>query len=166
MAKSHFHDYKKDASACTIRYMKLEETTVIAASAAAVWAVYEDVEAWPEWTGAIVAAKALDANSLAIGHRFRLEQPRIGELMWEITELEPGVSWKWLHHSPGGSTEAWHELTESDEGTVTRAGVTHHGLFGNMSGLILARATRRFLRMEVDNLKIRVEGGARDEPNP
>lgn len=141
--------------------MKLEETTEIASPPGAVWAVYADVERWPEWSGAVKSVKALDDNSLAVGNRFRIDQPRIGALTWEITEVDPGVSWTWVHHSPGGSTEAWHELTETASGTVARAGIIHHGLFGNMSGLLLGRATRRFLKMELDGLKVEVEGGPR-----
>ena len=37
------------------------------------------------------------------GKRFEIKQPRLPKLVWEVTEVEPGVSWTWRQRSPGGT---------------------------------------------------------------
>ena len=57
----------------------------VAVPAAAVWAVYADVERWPEWTASITRIEALDGPELAVGKRFAIKQPRLPRLVWEIS---------------------------------------------------------------------------------
>ena len=75
-----------------------------------VWEVFGDVERWPEWTASVTRLVALDGPGLAVGKRFEIKQPRMPKLVWEVTEVDPGVSWTWVQRSPGGCDLARHEV--------------------------------------------------------
>ncbi|HEX8519491.1 MAG TPA: SRPBCC family protein, partial [Pseudonocardia sp.] len=68
--------------------MITEGRVEVAASAAAVWSVFADVERWSEWTGSVDRLVALDGPGLEVGRRFAISQPRFPRLVWEVTEVD------------------------------------------------------------------------------
>ena len=72
----------------------------IDASAGVVWDVFVDVERWPEWTASVERIVALDGPAIEVGNRFEIKQPRMPTLVWEVTEVRPGVSWTWRQRYP------------------------------------------------------------------
>ena len=54
------------------------------------------------------------ARSIEVGRRFEIKQPRMPKLVWEVTEVEPGVSWTWRQQSLGGTAFASHEVVAID----------------------------------------------------
>jgi uncharacterized membrane protein len=130
----------------------------VAVPATAVWAVYADVERWPEWTASITRIEALDGPELAIGKRFAIKQPRLPRLVWEISELEPGASWTWRQGSPGGLTLAVHEVVPlGPERTLVRQRIDQRGPVGTLVGVLMRGLTRKYLAMEAAGLKARCE---------
>lgn len=126
----------------------------IDAPAETVWAVYADVERWPEWADSVTEIVGLDGPELVVGRRFRIKQPRMPKLVWEVTALDPGVSWVWAQSSPGGSTVAAHEVVSvGAERTLVRQSLEQAGPVGGLVGRLLKRMTRRYLAMECDGLK-------------
>ena len=129
----------------------------IEAPAATVWDVFADVERWPEWTASVDRVVALDGAGLAVGKRFEIKQPRLPKLVWEVTELAPGVSWQWRQHSPGGTTVASHEVVPQEGTTLVRQRIEQRGPIGVAVGLLMRRLTRRYLDLEGKGLKARSE---------
>jgi uncharacterized protein YndB with AHSA1/START domain len=138
--------------------MITESSVEIDAPASLVWDVFTDVERWPEWTASVTHLIALDGPGLAIGKRFEIKQPKLPKLVWEVTDIAPGVSWTWAQRSAGGSTLAHHTLTPIAEGrTLVHQALDQQGLSGAIVGRLMRRTTGRYLEMEAQGLKSRSE---------
>ena len=111
--------------------MITEGSIEIEAPASVVWDVFTDVERWSEWTASIERIVALDGAGIEVGKRFEIKQPRMPKLVWEVTEVEPGVSWTWRQKAPGSTAFATHEVTAIDaERTVVRQTIDQRGPIG------------------------------------
>lgn len=138
--------------------MITESGVEIDAPATLVWDVFSDVERWPEWTASVTELIALDGPGLAVGKRFQIKQPRLPKLVWEVSDVAPGVSWTWVQRSPGGSTAALHSLSPiADDRTRVRQVLDQRGPVGALIAKMMIRTTRRYLEMEAQGLKARSE---------
>ncbi len=113
----------------------------IDAPAVVVWDVFSDVERWPEWTASVTRLVALDGPGLAVRKRFAIKQPRMPKLVWEVTDVTPGVAWTWVQRSPD-----------------------QRGPVGALVGLFMRGMTRRYLALEADGLKASSERRRADGP--
>lgn len=130
----------------------------IEAPAALVWDVFTDVERWSEWTESVTSVTALDGSSLTVGGRFEIRQPRFPKLVWEVTEVEPGVGWTWRQRSPGGTTLASHRIESLDDHrTRVSQEIDQSGPIGALVGRLTRGLTRKYLTMEAEGLKARSE---------
>jgi uncharacterized membrane protein len=138
--------------------MITDSSVEIAAPAAAVWAVYADVERWPEWTASMTRVEALDGPELAVGKRYAIKQPRLPRLVWTVSRLEDGTGWTWQQGRPGGVTLAVHEVVAvSPERTLVRQRIDQRGPVGALVGVLMRGLTRRYLALEAEGLKARCE---------
>jgi uncharacterized membrane protein len=136
----------------------------VAAPAEVVWQVFSDVEHWPEWTESVSTLTALDGPELRPGARFEIRQPRFPKLVWEVTAVEPGVSWTWVTRSPGATTTATHVVRPAGrDRTVVEQVLDQGGPLGGLVGRLMAGTTRRYLEMEAAGLKARSEERRRDD---
>jgi uncharacterized membrane protein len=147
--------------------MQTDSSVEIDAPARTVWDVFADVEHWSEWTESIDRIQPLDGPALGIAKRFKIKQPRFPELVWEVTELEPGVSWTWRQRSPGSTTLATHEVVpRGDRRTLVRQRIDQRGPIGIIAGALTLRTTRRYLELEAQGLKARSEERQRRNAAP
>ena len=138
--------------------MITESSVEIAAPAATVWAVYSDVERWPEWTASIERLEALDGPGLAVGKRFAIKQPRLPRLVWKMAQFESGAAWTWQQGPPGGLTLGVHEVFPlGPERTLVRQRIDQRGPIGTLVGVLMRGMTRRYLALEAEGLKARCE---------
>lgn len=138
--------------------MITETGIAIDAPAALVWDVFADVEHWPDWTASVTRLVALDGPGIAVGKRFRIKQPKMPALVWQVTDVTPGVSWTWEQRSPGGLALAHHTVTAIGESrTRVSQSIDQQGLLGALVGKLMLRTTRRYLEMEAQGLKQRSE---------
>lgn len=133
-------------------------TVAIDAPADLVWAVYTDVERWPQWTASVNRLVGLDGPDLALRRRFEIDQPRMPTLTWQVTEFVPHSSWTWVQRSAGAETVARHFLVETAEGTtVVNQELDQSGLVGAALAVLMRPMTKRYLAMEGLGLKARCE---------
>lgn len=132
----------------------------IDASPERVWAVMSDVERWPEWTDTVTAVTRLDADSLGLGSRVRVEQPKLPPTEYVVTEFDPGEGFTWVATGPGVRTTARHRIEPlGGSGSRVRLSVEQSGPVGRVMGrLFFTRLTDRYLATEAAGLKARSEG--------
>ena len=142
--------------------MITDSSIQIDAPAPLVWQIFSDVERWPEMTPSVDRLTALDEAPLAVGRRYRIEQPRFPKLVWEVTEVEPGRSWTWVQRSPGGTTLAIHEVVaQGPERTLVRQRIDQRGPIGAVVGFLTKRITPRYMEQEAQGLKAMAEAAHR-----
>lgn len=134
--------------------MITDDSIEVAAPAETVWDVFSDVERWPTWTASVTSVTPLDGPEIEVGRRFEIVQPRFPRLVWEVTAVDPGRSWTWRQRSPGGTTDATHEVEPRSDGTtVVRQRIDQRGAVGVAVGVLTRRLTRRYLRLEAEGLR-------------
>jgi uncharacterized membrane protein len=131
----------------------------IAAPPAEVFAVYSDVERWPDWTPTVRSVERLDLGPLRLGSRTRIRQPRLPTTVWEVTEYVEGVRFVWVARAPGALTTGSHEVAASPAGSTATASIEQRGPLGLLVGLLTRRLTVRYLEQEAQGLRARCEGG-------
>jgi uncharacterized membrane protein len=146
--------------------MITESSIEIDAPAPVVWTVFTDVERWPQWTASVERVVPLDGPDIEVGKRFEIKQPRFPKLVWEVTEVEPGLSWTWRQRSPGGTALATHEVLAQGERTLVRQRIEQKGPVGVAIGWAVRRLTKRYLRLEAEGLKARSEQEHRSDGPP
>ena len=142
--------------------MITDSSVEIDAAATTVWDVFVEVEQWPEMTESVTSLVALDGPGIEVGKRFEIKQPRMPKLVWEVTAVEPGVSWTWRQKSPGGTTYATHEvIPQRDARTLVKQRIDQRGVIGVAVGVLMLRMTKRYLDLEGQGLKARSEESRR-----
>lgn len=142
-------------------------TVDINASAERVWEVFTDVARWPSWTASVTSLEPLDEPGIEVGRRFRIKQPRLPTVVWEVTEVDAPRTWTWAVRSPGAVTAATHEVTPrgASECVVTQV-IDQRGVLGAAFALLTRRLTRRYLALEGNGLKAASEKAHPLAPQP
>ena len=147
--------------------MITDSSVEIDAPAPTVWDVFADVERWPTWTASVERVVPLDGPGIDVGKRFEIKQPRLPKLVWEVTEVDPGVSWTWRQRSPGGTTLASHEVVpQGSDRTLVRQRIEQRGPVGVAVGMLMGRLTKRYLDLEAQGLKACSEQLRRRDASP
>lgn len=123
----------------------------------AVWAVLSDVERWPEWTDSITSLQLLEPGDLRIGARAKIKQPSIPPVVWTVTELDPGRYFVW-RASGLMPTVGVHRVEPDGDGSMVTLSVEQSGIFSLLAAWWLRRINNKYLDMEMNGLKRRVEG--------
>jgi len=138
--------------------MEQSITVDIAAPPERVWEVLCNVEYWPGWTPTVTSVRRLDEGPLRPGSRTRINQPRLPETDYVVTELTPGRSFTWVATGPGVLTTARHDVEALPGGDArVRLSVSQAGWLGSVMGLFYRRLTDRYLANEANGLKATCE---------
>jgi carbon monoxide dehydrogenase subunit G len=139
--------------------VQLTHTVEIAATPAVVWAANEDVELWPELSPSMDRVERLDEGELVLGSRARIKQPRMPSAVWEVVELERGVSFRWESRQMGIRMAAVHELESNGAGGTTLTLIVEMaGLPVLLMGWLIRRMARRSMEQEAAGFKAYCEG--------
>jgi uncharacterized membrane protein len=138
--------------------MDLEVVVDIGADAGRVWEVLVDVEAWPTWTPTMTSVQRVDGGPLAVGSAARIRQPRIGTMIWTVTELTDGRSFTWEAKRPGLRFVAGHLIADAPpNGTRVTLSLHQSGPVGSALAPITGGFARRNVEVESQGLKKRAE---------
>ena len=132
----------------------------IGASPQLVWEVMADVERWPEWTSSMSSVELVE-GPLRLGARVRIRQPRLPTAVWEVTALDPGRALVWEASSPGLHSSASHTISDRDGLAAVDLELVQRGLAAPLVKVTLSGLTRRYLELEAQGLRQRVERGRR-----
>ena len=114
--------------------MEQSTTIDIDAPPERVWEVLSDVEAWSEWTPTVTSVRRLDEGPFRTGSRAKIQQPRIPENEYVVTELEPGRSFTWVATGPAATTGRHDASPLPGGGTRVRLSVEQGGWLGSVMG--------------------------------
>lgn len=137
--------------------MHINTSVRIEADRTSVWRVLVDVEQWPQWTTSMRSVEILDGSVLGLGTNVKIKQPMQPVTRWTVTDWREGAGFRWESVSPGTRTTATHDLADDAAGTRVRLTFTQTGALARLSGLLLARLSRRYVEAEAQGLKHRCE---------
>jgi carbon monoxide dehydrogenase subunit G len=123
-----------------------------------VWPVMSDVERWHEWTPTITSVRRTNAGPFRIGARARIHQPKLPPADWVVTSLEEGRSFDWESRAPGVRVVGRHRVDPGPTGSRVTLSIQYSGVIGNLLGRMIGSISRRYIALEADGLKRRVEG--------
>ena len=126
----------------------------------AVWAVWSDVERWPEWTAGVARVERLDPGPLAVGRRARVRQPKFPPAVWRVTELEENRGFTWVSVTPGAHVTGSHRIVPQQGGSRATLSLTFAGPVARLVGRLSRSLTERYLHLEAAGLKARSEARA------
>ena len=129
----------------------------IQAPPAVVWAVWTDLERWPEWTASVSRVERLDSGPLAVGLRVRIRQPKFPPAVWRVTDVDEGRSFTWVSESPGARVTGSHRIEPHAGGSRATAAITFAGPVARLVGWLSRSLTERYLQLEAAGLKARSE---------
>lgn len=128
-------------------------TTAADASPEQVWALFVDVERWPELTKSISAARRVDEGPLHVGSEAIIDQPRLPKACWRVTELEPGRSFIWETSTRGVTTVGGHIVDPDGHGSRITLTLRMHGPLARPVYALTNRLSRRYLTMEMEGFR-------------
>jgi uncharacterized membrane protein len=137
--------------------MNLTLSINIQAPPAVVWAVWTDIERWPEWTASMSRIERLDPGPLAVGQRARVRQPRLPAVVWRVTELEEGHGFVWVNESPGARVTGSHRIEAHQNGSRATLAISYGGPIACLIGWLSRALTVRYLQLEAAGLRARSE---------
>jgi hypothetical protein len=133
-------------------------TESILAKPQSIWPVLADVTRWPDWTPTVSRVEGLDSQSLKIGARFKVFQPKLRPAVWTVTAIEPLKRFTWATKSPGLELMADHVLAIVDDRTTRlELRFTVSGAFGLIVGPLAKRVVMAYMSIEASKLKATVQ---------
>ena len=116
---------------------------------------------WHQWMPTITKVEPIGAERLAVGNRFRIQQPKLLPCVWTVTEVDPLRGFAWETRAGGVRMRAEHSLHPGPDGTcrlILR--MTFFGILGSVLGIFYGRLTQRYLEIEAESLRKRIEEAA------
>jgi hypothetical protein len=137
--------------------MRAVETFITSAGPRIVWSVLADVAHWRDWTPTIIEIKALNGSGLMVGAQYRVVQPKLRPVIYEVTEYIPNRRFTWVQKFAGGVMIADHEIVPGDGATKVELSFTSKGLLANVMGNLFSRRIRDYVATEARSLKKRCD---------
>jgi uncharacterized membrane protein len=123
-----------------------------------IWAVFVDVERWPEWTPTVTRAQRLEGGPLAVGSQTKIWQPKLTPVIWRVTVLDETAGvFTWTTSKPGIQVTATHKMETNDGGARVTLSLDYSGLVGALMAWQLKDLNWDYLTMEAAGLKQRCE---------
>jgi len=133
-------------------------SVAINAPPAHVWRIMSDVEDWPIWTASIRKVRRLDSEPLAVGSKAWVFQPNVPPALWQVTALEPGLSFTWTSRGPGVRATGYHLVEPASDGSKVTLSIEYIGFLSPLVARLTARLNDRYLGLEAAGLKKQSEG--------
>ena len=138
----------------------LQHAVTVSAPPERVWEVLTDVERWPERIPTVASVDRLDEGPLRVGSRTRLQQPRLPEAVWTVTDIDEGRSFTWESRSRGVAISADHVVEPHGDTTRLTLSVSLSGPLAPVGWLMTKGLTRRYVETEAASIRRVAEAGA------
>ncbi|WP_420843080.1 SRPBCC family protein [Geothrix terrae] len=141
-------------------------TQRIKAPASDVWRHLSDVLAWPAWLPTVTGVSPLEGQPFQLGAKFKVIQPKLRPVIWQVTQLEPGRCFIWESTTPGMRLWGNHTVRGVGPGESEVAlQFRFSGPLGVILGWLAGPITRKYIATEAASLKALAESAAMARPN-
>ena len=130
----------------------------IAAPPETIWPVLTDVEHWPDLTPSMNTVRLLD-GTFEEGSRVRITQPKLAPAIWRVTVVDPPHSFSWETSTFGMHVIANHRIEATSAGSRLTLELNATGLTAGIIGALSGPMTKRYVALEAEGIKRRVEAG-------
>jgi uncharacterized protein YndB with AHSA1/START domain len=138
--------------------MRTFSTTIeIGASPEQVWRVMSDVERWHEWTASITSVTPTSAGPFGLGSTADVKQPKLAKAHFVVTAWDPPRGFDWVAKNPAVTALGRHWIERTATGARVRLAVEFSGPLAAVIAWLYGGLTTRYVRMEAEGLKRRVE---------
>lgn len=134
-----------------------EITVAVEAAPEVVWAVTEDVEAWPTWSPTMTSVERLDDGPLRAGSTARVRQPKLSPATWTVDEADPASAFVWHTGGVGYQVSAVHHWHGTGTGTEVRLAAGMTGPLARILWPLTGGTIRKYLDQEAAALKAECE---------
>jgi uncharacterized membrane protein len=139
-------------------------TQRIHAPADDVWKHLSSVLAWPKWLPTVTEVSPLDGGTPQVGARFKVVQPKLRPVVWQVTRVEPGHCFTWESVAPGVRLWAHHTVRSlAPRESEVELQFRFSGLLGVPLGWLAGSITRKYISTEAASLKALAESQAGNE---
>jgi uncharacterized membrane protein len=142
--------------------MRFTTTVEIEAEPAAVWAVMEDVNRWPDWTPTMKSVALTSGEVVGPESTATIRQPALPPAVWRVTSYEAGRSFSWETDVRGVHMVGDHRVEPLPGGrSLVTLGITSSGVLSTIFGPLINGQVRKAVRTEAASLKRHVEASVR-----
>jgi Polyketide cyclase / dehydrase and lipid transport len=135
---------------------------LVQAARSQVWRVISDLDRWAELLPTVDAIERIaDPGPIAVGTRFRVDQPRLPVAEWEVTIWRPDAGFTWESRSPGVRAVGTHWLRSEGAGTRLKLGIRWDGPLAPVMSWLFREKARRYVELEAATIAELAEGQAR-----
>jgi hypothetical protein len=90
-----------------------------------------------------------------------IRQPKLPSALWRMVELDDSRrSFTWVNSAPGVRVVAKHSVVSVGERSRIELSLRFDGMFAGILGFVTRKLNNRYLALEAQGLKSRVEGAA------
>lgn len=120
-----------------------------------VWDFLIDVDRWKEWDTELVNSRLF--SEFAVGSEGELKPKKGPTLKFNISEIEPHLSYTFITKMPVGTLEIKRIIKEKREGVEFTDDIRFTGFLKRIFGLMLGKGFKKVLPEVMDNFKRIVE---------
>jgi uncharacterized membrane protein len=139
--------------------MEHRVTATVAAPTDAVWALFIDIERWPEMTPSILEVRRIDSGPVKVGSEAIVRQPGLVRSRWRVTEIEPGRSFTWETKVAGVTAVGGHLVERDGDQAVITLTLRQHGPLAPLLAALTSRLTRKNIALELEGFRRTAESG-------
>jgi hypothetical protein len=124
-----------------------------------VWKILADVERWHEWSPSIQKITPMAYRAMGVGARYRVIQPKLAPMVYEVTAFEPGHQFTWEAKSIGIRVVGEHWIFPSSvrDHVLLKLVLRREGFLAPLVHLFWGKLTRDYVTTEAKGLRSRAE---------
>lgn len=114
------------------------------------WELVSDLERWQDHLDTFTSVTALQPGPTRVGSRFRVRQPGLSAVVYEVTQWWEGVGFVWETRGPGLVGTAEHEISPLQDGSRLELTYTWTGPLARVARRVAGPRAKRMVELEAE----------------
>jgi len=145
--------------------MELRVSATVSAPPATVYALFIDIERWPEISESTRSVRRLDSGPIQVGSEAILKQPGLPSARWRVTSLEPDRAFVWQTRGGGVTTVGDHRVEPDGPGSTITIILRTHGPLAWLVDPLVTKVARRHVAAELEGFRAAADAAAPPAPS-